>query len=184
MRRAVNADAYATSRGQIQSDLPPVVALQKRGLVALVLGAALILGAACSSGSPAAEQTTVSSTALRIPQPFEVGQQVGLGNVTIQATRFTHTGNSLSVVVAATNETSHSLSIDPTTAFTIFYGTGRHAPDSVTTSATPLAPMHRETIRLEFTVPAHYQYPLLWFSSSTAGTTSATIVLRGTSSST
>jgi hypothetical protein len=123
------------------------------------------------------------STAPQIPTPFELGQRVGLGEVTIQATSFSHKGNSLSVVVAATNSTSHLLSIDPATTFTIFYGTGRHAPTNDTADAWPLAPMQRETISLNFAVPARYQYPLLWFSPAIPGTEPATIVLRGAGSS-
>jgi hypothetical protein len=178
MRRTVDDDACTIDRGQI---LPPVDAC-RRGLVALALVAALILAGACSSGSSAAKQATVGSTALTIPSPFELGQQVGVGDVTIQATSFRHKGDSLSVSVAATNTTAQPLSIDPAKTFTIFYGTGRHSPTTVTGGAAPVAPRQRETITLEFAVPAQYQYPLLWFSPATSGAPPATIILRGTGS--
>lgn len=141
---------------------------------------ALVVGAACSSGSGAAEQPTAGSTALVVPPPFEVGQQVGLGDVTIQATSFRHRGDALTVVVSATSETTQPLSIDPEATFSIFYGPGRHPPTRVT--GEDGSPKQRETLRLDFVVPSQYQYPLLWFRSAVAGTQAATIVLRGSGS--
>jgi hypothetical protein len=137
--------------------------------------AASVLAGCSSSGGPA---TTPQPTSVRIPSPFEVGQQIGLGDITLAVPSFRHAGEDLTVQVIATNGASTSVTIDPSRDFNLFYAS-RHWPGTVTAgSAAPIPPSGRASYALTFRVPARYRYPLLWFDGPTSGSP-ATVVLRG-----
>jgi hypothetical protein len=149
-------------------------------VTAALVGCAL-LGAACSSSGGAAA-STVGSTALKIPPPFEVGQQVGLGDVTIAVDSFHRNGELISVRVDVANAGTHPLRIAPADTFAIFYGNGLHPPSTATGLASPIAPNAHGTATLEFSVPTEFGFPLVWFRGSIPGTRSGTVVLRGNGS--
>jgi hypothetical protein len=143
--------------------LPPFVASPRRVLSSVMLVGCTVLGAACSSSS-AAGPATAKSTALPIPPPFEVGQQVGLGDVSIVVDSFSRTGDAVTVHVGVAN---------------VFYGSGLHAPTTATGISRPIAPNAHESATLEFQVPTAFGFPLVWFRGSVPGTHAGAVVLRG-----
>lgn len=178
MKSAHERAACAAKRGWVRKGLPPFVASSRRGLGAVILVGCTMLGAACSSSS-AAGPPTVSSTALAIPPPFEVGQQVGLGDVSILVDSFTRQGEAITVHVTLTNAGTGPLTVTPTTDFAVFYGSGLHAPTSATGATKPIAPGAHESATLGFQVPTQFGFPLVWFRGSVPGTHAGTVVLRG-----
>jgi hypothetical protein len=118
---------------------------------------------------------------LVIPPPFEVGQQVGLGAVTIVVSSFRRVGDVVTVRVAVGNAGPHSVAV-PSAAFTVFYNSGRQPARRVTGLGRSIAPNAHEMATLEFAVPAQYQFPLVWFDASIPGAHAGTIVLRGAAS--
>jgi hypothetical protein len=177
MTSAHRSDVCVETRGWARLGSPPFIASRRRRAVAvLALVGCVSLGGACSSSSA---QSTTSSTALKIPPPFEVGQQVGLGDVAITVSSFERIGDAVTVRVKVANETTHPISIAAMTAFSIFYDTGRHAPSRATGLSSPLAQNASGTATLEFSVPTRYQFPLVWFAGSAPGSRAGTIVLRG-----
>ena len=178
MRRMKVWTSQATRRGWGRTAPPPFVASARRGgvgLVVLPVLAASVLAGCSSSGGRAA---TPPPTAVRIPSPFEVGQQIGLGDITLSVPSFRHDGEDLTVRVTATNGGSTNVTIDPTRDFNLFYAS-RHWPGTVTAgAAAPIPPSGSASYALSFRVPARYRYPLLWFDGPTAGAP-ATVVLRG-----
>ena len=181
MRSAHDNAACAAKRGWVRSGPPPLGALRRGAVVAAALLGCTMVGAACSS-SGGASASTVGSTALKIPPPFEVGQQVGLGAVTITVDSFRRAGESISVRVDVANSGTGPLTIAPTDAFAVFYGSGLHAPTTATGLARPLAPNSHGTATLEFSVPTEFGFPLVWFRGSVPGTRAGTVVLRGNGS--
>jgi hypothetical protein len=172
MRRMKVWTSHATRWGRVRVDPPPPGASARGGAVVLVL--AVIAGCSSSGGSAA----TPRPTAVRIPSPFEVGQQIGLGDVTLEVPSFRHAGGDLTVHVTATNGANTNVTIDPSRDFNLFYAS-RHWPGTVTAgSAAPIPPGGRASYTLSFRVPARYRYPLLWFDGPTSGSP-ATVVLRG-----
>ena len=140
----------------------------------LVLAAVVLAGCSSSGGSAA----TPPPTAERIPSPFEVGQEIGLGDITLAVPSFRHVGEDLTVQVTARNRTGTEVTIDPSSAFTIYYAS-RHWPATVTAgTAAPIPPGGSASYTLTFRVPPRYRYPLLWFDTPTVGSP-ATVVLRG-----
>jgi hypothetical protein len=178
MKSAHGSGACAAKRGWVRKGLPPFVASSRRVFSSVTLVGCSVLGAACASSS-AAGPTTAKSTALPIPPPFEVGQQVGLGDVSIVVDSFTRTGDAVTVHVHVSNVGDHAVTVTPATAFAVFYGSGLHAPTTATGASKPLAPNARESATLEFRVPTAFGFPLVWFRGSVPGTHAGTVVLRG-----
>jgi len=175
-RTSVRTSRTAT-RGRVQPDPPPLAA-RRRTLSSVLAALVTATLAACSSSG--GSSATPTPTALRIPSPYEVGQQIGLGNVTLAVPTFTRDGEQVTVAVTASNAADHPITIDPQHDFTIFYGTDRHPEESADGSAVPLAPGAQAAYTLHFRVPARYPYPLLWFDGTVAGASSpsTTVVLR------
>ena len=92
---------------------------------------------------------------------------------------FRRTGDSLTAHVVIVNQATHAVPLVPAHVFSIFYEAARHAPSRVVGLAGSIAPHGRESVTLDFAVPATYQYPLLWFSAPSATTRDETVVLRG-----
>jgi hypothetical protein len=178
MNSAHDNAACAAKRGWARMGLPPFVASPRRVLSSVMLVGCTVLGAACSSSS-AAGPATAKSTALPIPPPFEVGQQVGLGDVSIVVDSFSRTGDAVTVHVGVANAGSHALTVTPATAFAVFYGSGLHAPTTATGISRPIAPNAHESATLEFQVPTAFGFPLVWFRGSVPGTHAGAVVLRG-----
>ena len=175
MRRV--PQAFATRRGWARSGLPPLTARHRLGVVALTLGAAVVLITGCSSS--AQEATSKSDTAAAtIPKPFEVGQQVGAGDVSLQVRSFRHEGGDLSAVVDVTNEGTEPITIVPARSFGIFYGSKRYDAVRVDGSGAPIPAGSTSSYTATFTVPARYQFPLLWFTTGGADAQATTVVLR------
>jgi hypothetical protein len=151
-------------------------ALGRRALVAAALAGMVCAGAACTSSHAA---STPKPTALVIPPPFEVRQQVGFGSVTIRVDSFRRTGDNVTVNANVTNDTATPIPVSSEPSFMIFYGTGLHAAARVTGLDDPIAPNASATVTLDFVVPAAYKYPLVWFTSKASGVGPDTIVLRG-----
>jgi hypothetical protein len=181
-RSAHGSAACAATWGWARSGLPPFVAFRRRALATSALLACVVVGSACGSSGGSAARPTVSSTALAIPPPFEVGQQVGLGDVTIVVASFRRQSGVVSVDVEVANDGSHAVTVVPANDFAVFYGSGLHAPTSASGIAPPIAPHARATATLEFRVPDEFGYPLVWFKGSVSGTHSGTVVLRGNGS--
>jgi hypothetical protein len=178
MKSAHDSAACAAWRGWARKGLPPFVVSARRVFSSVMLVGCTVLAAACASSS-AAGPTTAKSTALPIPPPFEVGQRVGLGDVSIVVDSFTRTGDAVTVHVDVANAGSRALTVTPATAFAVFYGTGLHAPTTATSTARSIAPNAHESATLEFQVPTAFGFPLVWFRGSVPGTHAGTVVLRG-----
>jgi hypothetical protein len=146
--------------------------------VALTIASVAALVTGCSS-SGASDGATSSLT---IPSPFEVGQTVGAGDLTLRVRSFQHDGRALSVVVDATNETAAPITIAPTRAFKVFYGSRRHPAVKVDGPVTPIPAGSTASYTATFDAPARYKFPLLWFTTGAPGAHATTVVLRGAGS--
>lgn len=145
--------------------------------MALAFGAMVTLATGCAS-SGAQDAATPQPSGLKIPTPFEVGQEIGAGDVSLDVRSFERNGRAVSVVIDVTNEGTAPVTIDPTSAFKIFYGTGRHPATGVDGPATPIPPASTASFTASFEVPPRYKYPLVWFTSGTPGAEAITVVLR------
>ncbi len=173
MRCSHRACACAVKRGWVHTGPPPLIARGGR-IAAIALVACL--ATACSSSRAA---TSPTATVLKVPPPFEVGQQVGLGSATMMVESFEHTGDSLTATVKVANDAPRALSIVAGRVFSIFYGADLRRPRRTTGLDRPIPPNAVGTASLEFAVPARYRYPLLWVGATPAGNQPETVVLRG-----
>jgi hypothetical protein len=178
MRHTETDDACLTGRGSAHAGRPPLSACRRRFVAAVAIVACVVVGSACTS-SHADSGTTPKPTALVIPPPFEIHQQVGFGSVTILVDSFRRDGDALTVDVAVKNETQAALPPGREPAFSVFFDTGLHQPSAVTGGARPIPPNGSVTLTLDFAVPAKYRYPLLWFASAASGVGPDDVILRG-----
>jgi hypothetical protein len=166
--------AVRAYRGRGDTASPPVVASIAHR--AFTLGAALVLLAACSSSG--GRSATPPPTGARVPSPFEVGQQIGLGDARVDVASFRRDGQQLDVTVVVENVSSAATTIDAPLVFTIFYATQRHTLERSEPRSETIAPSTQATFALHFRVPSRYRYPLLWIEGGPFRPT--TVVLRGT----
>ena len=143
------------------------------GAIVLVLAAGVLAGCS-SSGGPAA---TPRPTGVRIPSPFEVGQQIGLGDISLAVPSFRHADGKLTVEVTATNVSSAPVSIDPSTDFDLFYAS-RHWPGTVTVVGGSDPAERSCVVCARLPRPCATATRSLWFDGPTSGAP-ATVVLRG-----
>jgi hypothetical protein len=151
--------------------------------VALSFGSVAVLVTGCTSSGPdGGAAATSGATARTIPTPFEVGQQIGAGDVTLHVRSFRHDHRDLSVLVDVTNEGAAPVTIVPARAFAVYYGTRRHPAVSVAGPVTPIPVGSTSSYTAAFEVPSRYRFPLLWFTVGSPGGHATTVVLRGASS--
>jgi hypothetical protein len=106
-----------------------------------------------------------------------VGQAVGRGDLRLEVTGFRRVAERLDVTVSVTNTSGTPSTFDGAGAFTVFYGTGRHAVQQAQPSVATIAPGGSASFALLIRVPVRYRYPLLWI--ERPDITATTIVLRG-----
>ena len=142
------------------------------------LASVALLATGCSSSGA----SDGASTALTIPPPFEVGQQVGAGDVTLLVSSFRHEDRALNVLVQVTNESPAPVTIVPTGAFGVYYGNRRHPAVTVDGPVAPIPAGATSSYAATFEVPSRYRFPLLWFTTGASGAHATTVVLRGAGS--